>query len=76
MSAATSFSPHPNYESPSWERLTPESRRLVAIAAGFRNVHQLKRIESSEWAQLYDHERTVLYRVNWKNVIARQERRR
>jgi hypothetical protein len=76
MSAATSFAPRPNYESPSWEKMTRESRRLVAVAAGFRNLYQLNRIEVSEWAVLFDHERKALYRVNWKNVIARQERKR
>jgi hypothetical protein len=66
----------PNYESPSWEKMSAQSRRLVAAAAGFTNVHQLNRIQISEWAAMFDHERKALYRVNWKNVIARQERRR
>ena len=34
MSAAASLAPRANYESPSWERLSRESRRLVAVAAG------------------------------------------
>jgi hypothetical protein len=46
------------------------------VAAGFRNLHQLNRIETSEWPALYEHERKALYRVNWRNVIARQERKR
>lgn len=74
MSAAATA--RPNYESASWEKLTPASRRLVAAAAGFTNVHQQNRISISECAALFDHERTALYRVNWKAVIARQERKR
>lgn len=66
----------PNRESASWETLTPASRKLVAAAAGFTNVHQQARIGASAWADLYDHERKALYGVNWRNVIARQERKR
>lgn len=68
--------PRPNYESASWEKLTPRSRRLVAAAAGFTNEFQLKRIGESEWADLFDGEHERLYRIHWATVIARQERKK
>lgn len=71
MSAA-----RPNFEGPSWELMTPQSRKLVAAAAGFTNVHQLERISKSPWANLYDRERTAMFRVIWQVVIRRQERKR
>jgi hypothetical protein len=71
-----STAPRPNYEGPSWELMTPQSRKLVAAAAGFTNVHQLDRIAKSPWANLYERERIAMFRVNWQVVIRRQERKK
>lgn len=74
MSMAHIFPLH--RESASWESMSAGSRIAVAKVAGFNNPHTQKRMAAATWAELYDHERTALYRVNWRNVIARAERRR
>ncbi|HZU33692.1 MAG TPA: hypothetical protein VFB79_21440 [Candidatus Angelobacter sp.] len=74
MSTAARIAVH--RESASWELMSADSRTAVARAAGFNVVHTLHRIAASAWCDLYDHERTALYRVNWKAVIGKLEARK
>ena len=63
----------PNREAASWERMSERSRVVIAHKAGFTNAYQLNRIARSPWPDLAEHERSAIYRVNWKETLIRLE---
>lgn len=58
----------------SWEKMRPESRIAIAVAAGFDNQHQLRRIALSNWYDLPPDEAVKLWRVDWKQTLLARER--
>jgi hypothetical protein len=62
-----------NREALGWDYMTPESRlSVMAHSQGVSlNRYAQQRISNSSWAALSDHERTCLFRVDWKFVLLR-----